>query len=171
MGVFLVNQRKGRDNVIDPFYVKTNGIGGASEEVIENLARSVQELKDIVQGKDGQDGLEQKVQQLEEAVAQIETTVDVYYDTKENWDAQPALVGELGKIYVYSNAKEYQGQLLPRIKIGNGESLLKDMYYMDQDIENAIKSIINITDEDIDNWNNKVSVEIDDEQETLTFVK
>jgi hypothetical protein len=41
--------------------------------------------------------------------------------------------------------------------------------YADQDLEDVIKSIVKITDEDIENWNNKVSVDVNDESETLTF--
>ena len=93
----------------------------------------------------------------------------VEYDTTANWNRQTTLVGKRGIIYVYSDAKEFEGVKLPRLKIGNGVNLLKDMYFIDQDIVHALNNLIPVTQEEKDKWNNKVTCNIN--QETLIFSK
>ena len=94
---------------------------------------------------------------------------EVYYDTSINWANQSNLIGKRGTIYVYSDAKEFDGQVLPRIKIGNGVSLLKDMYFIDQDIVHALNNLVTVTQEEKDKWNNKVTCSVN--EETLVFSK
>lgn len=94
---------------------------------------------------------------------------EVYYDTSANWANQPNLISKRGVIYIYLDAKEFDGQILPRIKIGNGVSLLKDMYFIDQDIVHALNNLVTVTQEEKNKWNNKVTCSVN--EETLVFSK
>lgn len=96
-------------------------------------------------------------------------SVKVLYDTTANWNAQPNLISEQGVIYIYSDAKTYDGQALPRIKIGNGVSYLRTIYFIDQDIVHQLENLVPITEQDIINWNDKVTCYRD--HETLIFTK
>lgn len=58
----------------------------------------------------------------------------IHYDTTENWNSNPSLVGERSHIYVYSDYKveEIDGETvyIPAIKIGDGNSYLIDMPFV-----------------------------------------
>jgi hypothetical protein len=84
MNVYL-RERRGRDNTIDPYYSAQKGATSGGD--IDELKRAVQELTDIVKGKEGQEGIEDKLVQLEEAIAGIEATVDVEYRTSAEWNS------------------------------------------------------------------------------------
>ena len=91
----------------------------------------------------------------------------VLYDTTANWNAQTDLIGERGVIYIYSDAKIYEGQAVPRMKVGNGFSFLRVTYFVDQDIVHQLENLVTVTQEEKDKWNNKVSCEVN--QEKLIF--
>ena len=46
-----------------------------------------------------------------------------YYGTTEFWNSQPDLISEVGALYIYLDAKDYNGKLVPRLKFGNGLKL------------------------------------------------
>lgn len=58
----------------------------------------------------------------------------IHYDTTENWNNNPSLVGERSHIYIYSDYKveEIDGETvyIPAIKIGDGNSYLIDMPFV-----------------------------------------
>ena len=58
----------------------------------------------------------------------------IHYDTTENWNSKPLLVGKRSHIYVYSDYKveEIDGETvyIPAIKIGDGNSYLIDMPFV-----------------------------------------
>ena len=106
----------------------------------------------------------------------------VYYDTKENWNAQTRLKSERKAIYIYSNQSYIDdgegGQIpVPAIKIGDGTSYLIDMPFVNNDLmlqlaDHINDKIVHITEEERIFWNNKVSCYQDDEDdETLVFSK
>lgn len=118
-----------------------------------------------------------------EAIASImRTCAPVYYDTEENWNSQTSLVAERRAVYVYSNhvylndghGNQYP---VPAIKIGDGTSYLIDMPFVNQDVAIQLathinNTIIHVTGQDKENWNNKVSCFIDDNNsELLVFSK
>lgn len=100
---------------------------------------------------------------IDEIIDQIGTT-KILYDTSANWAAQPDLIAEKGVVYIYSDAKTYEGQVLPRIKIGNGFSLLRTIYFVDEDIVHQLSNLVPVTQEEKDRWNNKVSCQVDREK-------
>lgn len=73
----------------------------------------------------------------------IEGEAKVEYGTVSYWNGQPDLVSESGTIYVYSDAKTIRNLPAPRVKIGDGVTLLKDMFFIDEDIESAIQNLAN----------------------------
>lgn len=88
-------------------------------------------------------------------------------DTKENWAAQRTLISEAKTIYVYT---DYMTQIqedgtiknIPGIKIGDGTTYLVDLPF----VRNQIPQSYLVSDQDRENWNNKVSAtlsQIDDE--------
>ena len=81
--------------------------------------------------------------------------------TSAEWAALTTLQSRQGEIYVYSDgAEDGEGNPIPMIKIGDGNAYVVDLPF-------ATATDIRITDEDIQNWNNKVSVRADGE--TLIF--
>ena len=81
--------------------------------------------------------------------------------TSAEWALLTTLQSKQGEIYVYSDgAEDTEGNPIPMIKIGDGNAYVVDLPF-------ATATDIRITDEDIQNWNNKVSVRADGE--TLIF--
>lgn len=85
--------------------------------------------------------------------------------TKAEWAAVPTLMSTRNTLYVYSDYRqeEVSGETvnIPRVKIGDGTAYVIDLPF----------STMSITQADIDRWNSKstLSVEADDETETLIF--
>lgn len=86
----------------------------------------------------------------------------IEYDTTARWEAQPELVSERGIIYVYSDGRTILGQIAPRVKIGDGNTLLKNLIFIDEDINEAIRNLNQRVDD-------KVGCRID--ETTLQFYK
>ena len=165
---------QGTDSTLEPAYFSVPPRSSSSpssdiETEVNRLKIAVQALQSEVNGtavEGYKDGLISKVEELERIVNElvISSNIKVYYDTVANWNNQPELLTEKGSIYIYSDAKQYEGQDIPRIKIGNGINLLKDLYFMDQDIVHALNNITTVTQEEKDKWNNKVSCEVEEEK-------
>ena len=71
----------------------------------------------------------------------IDGDTEVEYGTTAYWNGQPDLVSESGVIYVYSDAKTIRNLPAPRMKIGDGVTLLKNMFFIDEDITAAIANL------------------------------
>lgn len=89
----------------------------------------------------------------------------VYYDTTENWDHKTDLVSEKGAIYIYSDyikLEDDSGNItnVAAIRVGDGSSYLKDLPFVASDTSSAINA--QVTQEEKDCWNSKVSAYIDD---------
>lgn len=77
----------------------------------------------------------------------------VVVHTTAEWQQLTSLVSEKGGIYVWSDYKVEDGENIPAIKIGDGLAYVVDLPFATQ----------GITMNDIDNWNNKVSARVSDE--------
>lgn len=105
--------------------------------------------------------------ELVEAINQFRKAsyVSIYYDTKENWDSQISLVSEKKAIYIYTNYQQKDGKDIPGLKVGDGGAYLIDLPFIDtQYFEHINNTEIHITQEERENWNNKVSCELNEEQ-------
>lgn len=99
--------------------------------------------------------------------AEFATYGSIYYDTKENWNAQRSLIAKRKAIYVYSNQFYKDDEVgnrtyIPAIKVGDGMSYLIDMPFVDDDIRidlmnHISQDGIHVTERDRNFWNNKVS--------------
>lgn len=74
--------------------------------------------------------------------------------TTAEWNVLTSLVSEANTIYVYSDYKTVDGVDIPAIKIGDGLAYVVDLPFSTQ----------SITQEQIDNWDEKVSVQVVDEK-------
>lgn len=68
------------------------------------------------------------------------------FDTKENWDDQPELISEDKVLYFYTDYHVTEG--IPGVKLGDGVTPLIDLP--------VFNPTCKVTDEDIENWNDKV---------------
>ena len=95
----------------------------------------------------------------------------VYSRTVQGWNSEPGLIADNGAIYIYSDASQYGGQNVPRIKVGDGVTYLIDLPFMDvEEYEHIRNSAIHVSAADRESWNNKVTV-YDPQMELLTFTK
>lgn len=77
--------------------------------------------------------------------------------TTAEWDQLTTLVSVLGEVYVYTDGGEDpEGNPIPKIKIGDGLAYVVDLPFI-------AGTDLQITQADIDNWNNKVAVRADGE--------
>lgn len=77
--------------------------------------------------------------------------------TTAEWAELTSLVSFPGEVYVYSDGGEdAEGNPIPLIKIGDGNAYVVDLPFV-------AATDLRITQEDIENWNNKVSVRVDGE--------
>ena len=83
--------------------------------------------------------------------------------TTAEWNSDPDLIAQKNMIYIYTDYDEVQGQKIPAIKIGDGTTYLIDLPFTSMGEGN-------VTPEQIEFWNNKVRVYIDENnQENLIF--
>lgn len=89
----------------------------------------------------------------------------VLIDTTANWNATPKLKSMKGTVYVYSDHHDLDGTLIPGLKIGDGMSYLIDMPFIEDYYQAHVDNdVIHVTQQDKDNWNNKVRCYIDEAQ-------
>lgn len=89
----------------------------------------------------------------------IDERCKIFYDTTENWNAKPDLIGGEGYIYIYSDwCHSPTGQVIAGFKVGDGVTLLKDTIFIDQIMyDHMNNNTIHITQQERENWNNKIS--------------
>lgn len=82
--------------------------------------------------------------------------------TTEEWNAEISLIAKKNTIYVYTDySKDREGKDVPNIKIGDGKAYLIDMPFTYSG---------GVTQEQIEFWNNKIAVRLDDEDlENMVF--
>lgn len=94
----------------------------------------------------------------------------VFYNTTEYWTEQEELIAEFGAFYIYSDYKFIEDKYVPGIKVGNGVDLLKDLPFLDNTFWEHIQDTgIHITRREREFWNNKVSVDLIEEDELIIF--
>lgn len=75
----------------------------------------------------------------------------IHYDTTENWNANPLIIGERSHIYIYSDyssiEKDGETVYIPAIKIGDGTSYLTDMPFITSDSSTAANVIVKTSSE------------------------
>lgn len=91
----------------------------------------------------------------------------VLYATTATWNSQPQLVSDRGYIYLYADYKQNsQGQNIAGMKVGDGRSYLIDMPFTDSLLyDHANNTVIHLTQEEREFWNNKVRCYIDPNNE------
>lgn len=62
------------------------------------------------------------------------STKIIHADTTENWNAQPSLVSKNNHIYVYTDYKVVDGQIIPGIKIGVANTPLIEIPFIATDV-------------------------------------
>lgn len=89
-------------------------------------------------------------------------TNNIYCDTTEYWNSHPELQSEKDAIYVYTDHQQMDDKDIPGIKIGDGNAFVIDLPFIDDVYAAHIaNSIIHVTQEDKDIWNNNVTCFID----------
>lgn len=87
------------------------------------------------------------------------SVVEVISKTVAEWRAVPQTMSKKNCIYVYSDYRIENGVKIPRIKIGDGMSYVADLPF----------STMSITEEDIEKWNDHVSVYVDEDNNNMIF--
>ena len=166
LNIYL-REGRGRDDTIDPHYLTSSS---AVSEDISSIIEAVEQIQAILNGSGTTTGIVSQVQELNEKVDELSeiAKIEVLYKTTDEWKNYSE-VSQKGILYVYSDATIIDGQTVPRIKIGNGINQVKDLYFVDQDIVNALNNLVLVTEEEKESWNNKVSCSIDPERENLIF--
>lgn len=158
----LLNQ--GRDSTIDPYYFsKLNfASGGATPEEIEKLQKQIDALNDIVNGTLIEPGLVDRTSSLETIVQGLqENGAKIQIKTSDEWEAQEDQTSYLNLIYVY---QDIDGDTITqKLKVGDGVTKLKDLPFV------ANSAATTVTQQEKDFWNNKVSVSLDSENESMIF--
>lgn len=95
----------------------------------------------------------------------------VYYDTKENWNAQIDLIAERAAIYIYSNYETIYDDVdnptnIAGVKIGDGTSYLIDLPFITDKMTSMLllhigNTNIHLTDAEREFWNNKITCYLD----------
>ena len=129
------------------------------------------EVSGVVQAIEPIEGSVNDVQSLIGDVQQGGGGNRVYVITKTTaeWNATPQRKSIKDTIYVYSDARSVTDPetgtvtLIPRMKVGDGTTYIVDLPF----------STMSITQDDIDAWNAKstLQVEADEETETLVFTE
>lgn len=98
----------------------------------------------------------------------------IYYGSTEYWNRFPDLVSEKGCLYLYSDwmIDPDTERKIVGIKVGDGETLLKDLSATDQIWQDHMNDMIHhITPEERAYWNDKVADAYNEELERLKFYK
>lgn len=108
--------------------------------------------------------------------ATINARVQVKRDTKANWAAARGFIPLAGEVIVYNDYKtktyevEEYGEivtktvLIPNVKIGDGNSYVQDLPFVDTDLRDTLMEHINnqelhTTLQEKTFWNNKINVD------------
>lgn len=113
-------------------------------------------------GIDGTIGI-QKIEGVASASRSISGSVspggsgrkEVISNTTEAWNAKPRLKSVKDVIYVYTDYKVVDGVMVPGMKVGDGMAFVVDLPF--------VTAGTDVTQEQIDFWNDKCSAMIDPE--------
>lgn len=142
----LINQ--GRDTTIDPYYFSKSYIGNMSPSDIDEIKAQVAALTNSV------NNISTIVDELRQEGAKIQIK------TSTDWAEEEDNTSFLGLIYVYQDNQN--GKIVQNIKIGDGVTKLGALNFINTG---------GVTEEEKEYWNNKVSISIDESDETLNFIR
>lgn len=97
-------------------------------------------------------------------------------NTTANWDADKSYVPDAGVLIIYTDGATEDDKPVPKIKVGDGNAYLIDLPFSDADIKTAIEEhianqTIHINDNERANWNDKVSISVNQANEEIIFTK
>lgn len=97
-------------------------------------------------------------------------------NTTANWDADKSYVPDAGVLIIYTDGATEGDKPIPKIKVGDGNTYLIDLPFSDADIKTAIEEhianqTIHINDNERANWNDKVSISVNQTNEEIIFSK
>lgn len=159
----MMIRNQGRDSTIDPYYFSKLSAGASSEE-IQRLIEEIDELQATVYGSLSEEGLVTRTTNLETIVAELQADgAKLQIKTSEEWAQQEENTSYLNLIYLYKD--EVEGELVEKIKVGDGVTKLKDLPFIAD--SSALET--QVTPEEKEKWNNKVSVSLDTGGENIIF--
>lgn len=122
-------------------------IGGVTDDSINGTVSSTHRVN-------GSAAAMQRI--IGNAINGVSGKKEVVSNTTEGWNSQITLISQKDVIYVYTDYKVVDEKQVPNIKIGDGNAYLIDLPF-------AIPNMpdIEITQEQINYWNNKVAVMLD----------
>lgn len=159
----MMIRNQGRDSTIDPYYFSKLSAGASSEE-IQRLIEEIDELQATVYGSLSEEGLVTRTTNLETIVAELqENGAKLQIKTSEEWAQEEENTSYLNLIYLYKD--EVEGEIVEKIKVGDGTTKLKDLPF----IADSSTLETQVTPEEKEKWNNKVSVSLDAGGENIIF--
>lgn len=159
----MMIRNQGRDSTIDPYYFSKLSAGASSEE-IQRLIEEIDELQATVYGSLSEEGLVTRTTNLETIVAELqENGAKLQIKTSEEWAQEEENTSYLNLIYLYKD--EVEGEIVEKIKVGDGVTKLKDLPFIAD--SSALET--QVTPEEKEKWNNKVSVSLDSSNENIIF--
>lgn len=100
------------------------------------------------------------------------------HDTTSNWNANPMFIPKQGEVIVYEDyiTREFNGRIVnvPNFKIGDGLAYCIDLPWVNQDLrdqleQHMLNTVVHITPEEREFWNNKIRNDGEVKDEVLTF--
>ena len=61
----------------------------------------------------------------------LNATAKIYYNTTAYWNEHGSEITEVGALYIYLDGKDWNGNKVPRLKIGNGILTISEMPFVD----------------------------------------
>lgn len=81
---------------------------------------------------------------------------EIFSNTTDGWNSNITLISKKDCLYVYTDYKKEDGKDIPAFKVGDGKAYLIDLPF---------SYMGNVTAEQIEFWNNKVTAYVDDNDE------
>ena len=103
----------------------------------------------------------------------INTEAKIFYDTTAHWNSKPELITEHGCIYIYSDwGTSPDGRQIAGFKVGDGETRLYDIPFTDQMYADHMNdTVVHITQQEREDWNNKMACFYIKDLERMIFTK
>lgn len=106
-------------------------------------------------------GIDELIDDVEEALDKIADKADIKTGTTEYWSSQTGYIPSSGEIVVYTDKGDGE---VPGIKIGTGNSYVQDLAFIGDDIAAALMEHIgddvrHVTESERRAWNNKLNVD------------
>ena len=151
---------KGREQILQRIIYELNRVQDGSVDDVEVNGISVVDLE--------------RVAHVTVPTKMSDLTPDIiHFATEAEWNAQPSLVGQAGHFYVYTDHDEVDGHYIPAIKIGDGNAYLINNPFIDSNVSTVLEhisdTIVHITQQEREFWNNKMRCYVQNQTEILSF--